>query len=88
MDATPVSATLSWEPPIPEERNGNITDYIVNITAVATGQNFHYNTELTLLKLEMLAPFSTYLCRIAASTNGGTGPFSVVYTIHTLEDGK
>ena len=71
-----------------QNRNGIITGYIVNVTALDTGEISQYITPDRNLTLNSLTPFSTYAFIIAARTSVGAGPFSTDVTIQTLEDGK
>ena len=79
---------LTWDPPLLQNRNGIITDYIINVTALDTGEIHQYITPNRNLMLNSLAAFSTYAFIIAARTAVGAGPFSTDITIQTLEDGK
>ena len=78
---------LTWDPPLLQNRNGIITDYIINVTALDTGEISQYITPNRSLMLNTLTPFSTYAFIIAARTSVGAGPFSTDITIQTLEDG-
>lgn len=78
---------LHWEPPLYEERNGQITGYIVRIST-----DFHEDvrstvTEHTTLTIEGLMPHTMYTVVIAAQTAVGNGPFSAVVNFQTPEDG-
>ena len=79
---------LTWDPPLQQNRNGIITDYIINVTALDTGEISQYITPDRSLTLNSLTPFSTYAFIIAARTSVGAGPFSTDIIIRTLEDGK
>ena len=82
------SLLLSWEPPELEDQNGVILGYVVNVTAVETGLNFELRSTQTTLAVDSLRPFTTYICRIAARTIVGVGPFSIAVTAVTSQDGK
>ena len=89
--ATPTdsrSIALHWDPPLPEDRNGPITSYLVNVTVIETGEMFEINTTLTTFRLFFLTPFTTYEFVIAASTEVGLGPFSETVSVLTPEDGE
>ena len=89
--ATPTnsrSIALRWDPPLPEDRNGPITSYLVNVTVIETGEVFEINTTLTTFSLLFLTPFTTYEFTIAASTEVGLGPYSETVSVLTPEDGK
>jgi hypothetical protein len=80
------SATLMWDPPNPEDRNGIVIEYTINVSAVETGEMFQLTSATTSLTVTLLRPFTTYRCLIAASTSVGIGPFSTVFTLVTPED--
>ena len=89
--ATPTdsrSIALRWDPPLPEDRNGPITSYLINVTVVETGEITEINTTLTTFRLLFLTPFTTYEFTIAASTEVGLGPFSETVSVLTPEDGN
>ena len=79
---------LMWNPPLEQNRNGIIIDYIINVTELDTGQITQMITSGRDLTLDSLTPFSTYAFIIAARTSVGAGPFSTEITVQTLEDGK
>ena len=99
---SPHCIKLSWEPPSPEEHNGEIISY--HIIAMETqilyldngtvilqmGMNFNrtYVSEGRTQLIGMLHPSYNYTVRIAAATVVGIGPFSDPITVMTLEDGK
>jgi receptor-type tyrosine-protein phosphatase Q len=80
------SAVLTWDPPNAEERNGIVVEYIINVSAVETGENFQLTSTTTSITVASLRPYTTYRCIIAASTSVGIGPFSTVFTLVTPED--
>ena len=82
------SITLNWIPPDIQSRNGIITGYLVNVTAVETGETFQASSTTTNLVVQSLEPFTTYNCTIAAETSAGIGPFSIPLTVQTNETGK
>ena len=80
--------TLSWQPPAPENQNGIILHYIVNITEMETGIVFSYTAvNSTILTVPALHPFYNYTCIVAAVTVG-VGPYSAPAVIQMPEDGK
>ena len=81
------SIILVWEPPSPEDQNGLIVGYTINITDLETGERYQHLSTSTNITIGSLTPFTTYICIIAARTNIGIGPFSTVVTVQTLEDG-
>ena len=82
------SALLTWDPPLPEEQNGIIINYIINVTEADSGVSFQLFSANTSLLVESLLPFTSYNLLIAASTSVGTGPFSRLLTLQTLQDGR
>ena len=80
-------STLSWDPPNYEDRNGVITGYVINVTNTRRNETLQY-TSNTTLTLSTLSPYTTYYCVVAARTSVGTGPFSTVITLQTLQDGN
>ena len=82
------SATLIWNPPLPEEQNGNITTYVINASVVGSGEMFTLISQSTVLGVDVLTPYTTYSILIAASTRIGTGPLSPVLMLQTPEDGQ
>ena len=83
------SALISWAPPHESDRNGIITKYTINISAVETGEEFQLqlNSTTTSFTITTLRPYTTYHCIIAASTSVGIGPFSTTLSTLTPEDG-
>lgn len=79
---------LQWDLPLPQQQNGFIIGYVVNITALETGATDHMSTPYLNLTLHSLHPFTTYSCIVAARTSVGLGPFSTTVNVRTLEDGR
>ena len=83
------SITFQWEPPNFEEQNGIITGYIINISAIgAEEEMFQLSLTIPSLVVEELRPFTTYICRVAARTVVGIGPYSNTVTAVTLQEGE
>ena len=74
-----------WEPP--EDPNGNIREYRVNVTEEETGRMFQLSTNTTSIVIGPLHPYYTYNCTIVAVTIT-PGPFSSVITVRTDEAGR
>ena len=85
---TSESITLSWSPPNVESQNGILTGYLINVTAIGTGQTFQASSTTTNITMQSLRPFTTYSFTIAAMTSAGSGPFSIPLTVQTNETGK
>ena len=84
----PTTLVLSWQPPAPENRNGIILHYRVNITEMETGKLFSYTAvNTTIFAVHTIHPFYNYTCIVAAVTIG-VGPYSAPSVIQMPEDGK
>lgn len=79
---------LTWEDPDIVDQNGIITGYKINVTVVNSGVSFQQTSTDSSLLLDNLLPFTTYSCRVAATTSVGTGPFSMAISFLTNEAGK
>ena len=81
------SVALSWNPPPPEDQNGILRLYIVNITELETGRIIQHTTSATSLQVPLLHPYYTYQWRVSAYTVG-EGPYTNVSTVTTPEAGQ
>lgn len=89
MALSSTSIFLSWDPPLPGERNGDITGYVINVTDLNTGETQQFLTSLASNRtFDNLGPFTVYLATISARTAVGVGPFSGISNVRTLEDGN
>ena len=91
MDGTSSSSiALSWNPPLEEERNGIITNYVVTYGRHgADPQDLVQLTSSTAnTTLTALSPYTAYTVTVAASTGAGVGPPSPQLSLTTAEDGK
>lgn len=79
---------ITWSPPLPENQNGIITHYTVNITDLDTGAYDIIETPSNTLSVLSLQPHTAYGIIIYASTGGGDGPATIPITVQTHEDGK
>ena len=88
MIARERSLKFQWEPPIPEDRNGEITGYEYNLTE----QNSWNNVDTVGLTWhvfkQQLTPYTNYTVKIAAMTSVGVGPYSEPIFARTKEDSK
>ena len=85
---SPFEADVSWSPPLDEQQNGIITNYVINVTEDATGEIFQESTSNTSHTIDNnLRPYYTYTFEIAAETSVGLGPFSSGISITTHEYG-
>ena len=83
---TDTSFSLVWQNPPPEDQNGIIRLYFINITEEETGRQFQLTSSGPRILVEFLHPFYTYVCTVAASTVD-VGPYSPPLTVTTLEAG-
>lgn len=83
----PDSIELRWDPPKPDEINGNIVAYYINITHVESGESHSFHVGNTqLFSGSGFHPYYTYICTVFAVTVG-PGPGSAI-NITTRETGK
>lgn len=80
------SLILNWDVPLPQDINGIITDYTINISSNLGISNILVGSNTTSFTLTSLRPFVAYTCVIAAHTSIGQGPFSTSMTLTTPED--
>ena len=83
---TDTSFSLVWQNPPPEDQNGIIRLYFINITEEETGRQFQLTSSAPHILVEFLHPFYTYVCTVAASTVD-IGPYSSPFIVTTLEAG-
>ena len=85
------SLSFSWDVLLPENQNGIVVSYTVNIYEASKGQiaaTRQLPSHQLSLIVNNLLPFTNYLCSIAASTSVGVGPFSQNITVITLQSSK
>ena len=82
------SILLSWDLPLPEDRNGEITRYTVSVTNTETGETNELSTAETSLTVGSLTPYKNYYFAVAASTSAGQGPSTLAIYVTTPEDGN
>jgi hypothetical protein len=83
------TATITWQPPVPSDRNGVITFYLLiihnnefdreDIAVNVSGSDQSYT-------VSGLDEYSRYDCRIAAGTVIGAGPYSLNVQFMTIEN--
>ena len=83
---TDSSFSLVWQNPLPEDQNGIIRLYFINITEEETGRQLQLTSSAPHILVEFLHPFYTYVCTVAASTVD-IGPYSSPFIVTTLEAG-
>ena len=90
VNSTAVGSTsflISWNSPPPEDHNGIIRHYVVNVTEENTGRMFQMISTTTHIMLTFLHPYYNYILVVSAVTIE-EGPYSVPITIITAQDGK
>lgn len=87
MDST--TLRLSWAPPLLASQNGIITEYVVNVSVMDTGERFQHRVQgpASSLTLASLHPDYIYTYTVSSSTAVGVGPFSSAGSIRMPEDG-
>ena len=91
IEATaPRTLYFSWQPPLPDQQNGVIIGYVVNIISVDNQMIFqiYSNSSSTYVLATDFTPYTVYRCSVAATTVPGTGPYNDEVLILTSEDGK
>jgi len=80
---------LTWDPPPPEDINGVIREYRINVTEGETGNLLQYTTNPNTRELVVgpLHPYYTYHCTVVAYTIE-VGPYTAIITVRTDEAGK
>ena len=80
------SVHVTWSSILPRERNGIITGYVINVTAVERGERLQLQSQYNNITINAY-PYTTYEFIIAATTVVGRGPFSTVISARTPPDG-
>ena len=82
------SIRISWQAPLLELQNGDITSYHIRVLELETGmlQTFTTVPIDSIYVVNSLHPFYNYNCSVAAYTNG-LGPFDFD-VVQTLPEGK
>ncbi|XP_071850013.1 receptor-type tyrosine-protein phosphatase delta-like isoform X2 [Apostichopus japonicus] len=75
--------TVSWEPPLYEERNGVISGYTVRMYAGDPTQSITNRTSATSLTFSGLRPNTDYVVQVKAHTSVGGGPFTEEFMVRT-----
>ena len=75
ISTTSHTLTLSWSPPLPSQRNGVITSYLVfcTIGGVTTSNRISGTSQVVAID-----PFTSYTCTVSAATMVGDGPPATV----------
>ena len=83
----PQTLTLSWEPPLEEQRNGIIRSYTIRVTDSLRNTITEHTSNTTHTIITSLRPYSVYLLTVAALTIA-QGPFAKQLSVQMPEDGK
>ena len=78
---------FSWQPPLPEQQNGVIEHYTINITEINTGIQTQLISSVPQVNVTSLHPFYNYDCAVSAFTVKA-GPYTEIITAVTLEASK
>ena len=84
---TSTQLTLSWKPPVVEERNGIIIRYYYNCSSDNITTAIESTTGLTAV-VRGLKPFTNYTCSVRPATVAGNGTMTASNTMTTAEDGE
>ena len=86
---TATSITITWQPPPPCEQNGDITKYTIayRMEGGTDSEIVVDATNLTTV-VELLAPYTNYTIKMAASTSVGRGGFGPNVTFQTNESSE
>ena len=77
---------LSWSPPEPRLRNGDISSYTVSCSSPSSSTPDN-TTGDTKVVATGLTPNTMYSCSVLATNSAGSGPLATV-DASTLEDGR
>ena len=79
---------LSWSPPEPRLRNGDISSYTVTCSSPSSSSpDFSDTIPDTQVMATGLTPNTMYSCSVLATNSVGSGPSATV-DASTLEDGR
>ena len=85
--SSPRSVVLKWEPPPPEDKNGLIVAYYLNITKLGSNVVQQFTTSNISITINNLKPYTYYSCIVSAATNAGISPYSKIFAFLTLQTG-
>ena len=78
---------LEWDPPPPDQINGVLQGYRINISEIETGDVLQHVVNRAEAIIGSLHPYYTYYFTVIAFTEVGGGPTTHV-TVRTDEDGQ
>ena len=74
----PRNVTLTWDPPLRELQNGNITGYHLlcyeGLSNLVPGTNGTLDSISTIYIIPVITPFRSYTCSLSAINIVGIGP--------------
>ena len=82
------NVSLSWQQPLPEDRNGIILGFVVRLSNVSGSDTRELTTAYTNITVAPLTPYTLYECVVAAYTSVGTGPSSSIIFARTEPTSK
>ena len=85
--ATTHSVLLRWSALPPDQQNGIITGYVINVLEDGQQSSVPVTSDVTEYTLEA-APYRDYVLSVAAVNSVGRGPFSNIAEIQTPEGSK
>ena len=81
--------SLAWQLPLPQDRNGIILGFSVQVTSISNrADTTMITTPYTNITVTSLAPYTVYECIVAAYTRIGTGPSSNIVLARTEPTSK
>ncbi|XP_025017927.1 tyrosine-protein phosphatase Lar isoform X2 [Tetranychus urticae] len=83
---TPTTVVITWDPPLPEYRNGRITNYGIHFQKPVDTAVEERFTNDTRIVFSSLTENAEYTCKIRAFTSKGPGPWSNRIQIQTPAD--
>lgn len=87
----PQAATISWQPPVLDDRNGIIAFYLLKIRNLQFSRddiNVNVSGSDLSYRVDKLEEYCRYDCQIAAGTVIGSGPYSSHVQFLTMEAGN
>ena len=89
VSSAPGSVVMSWDAIECAERNGVITEYIVELQELRSGVSVSGEVVGQTFTVTALSPRTFYTLRVAGANTAGVGPFTenrIIYT--TNDDGR
>lgn len=85
----PTSILLTWSPVAPEDRNGILIGYVIEVASNPAGLSTQatVSADTYTYTVTSLTPYTSYNCSVAGRTVNGSGPSNEILHIQTDEDG-